>query len=112
MQDCFRKYPEIYGADLGDDDEDGTPAGVNPDGDATPSAQELDRASEAPLSGTQADNSSAKKYAPVSDATKTDVAGTEATNAESKTETAKTEAEDETLGKTEPSKKGETSTDV
>lgn len=25
MQDCFRKYPEVYGAELEDDEEDGEP---------------------------------------------------------------------------------------
>lgn len=108
MQDCFRKYPEIYGAELGDDEEDdGTPAAVNPDDDTTPSVQEIDRASEVPFSGVQADTSSVKKDTPVTEAAKT-----EATKAELKEpETTKTEARDETLRKREPSEKGETSTD-
>ncbi len=34
MQDCFRQYPEIYGAELADDDEDGSPAPIDTaDGD-------------------------------------------------------------------------------
>jgi intermembrane space import and assembly protein 40 len=26
MQDCFRKYPEVYGSELADDDEEAAPA--------------------------------------------------------------------------------------
>lgn len=32
MQECFKKYPEIYGAELADDDEDA--AAAAPEGDA------------------------------------------------------------------------------
>jgi intermembrane space import and assembly protein 40 len=43
MQDCFRKYPEVYGAELEDDDE---PQGESPaPSEQTPTAAELDAAS-------------------------------------------------------------------
>lgn len=38
MQDCFRKYPEVYGAELDDDDDDGE--GQGEDGDAIEKATE------------------------------------------------------------------------
>lgn len=33
MQDCFRQYPEIYGAELADDEDEGAPAAAPPAGE-------------------------------------------------------------------------------
>ncbi|KAJ4285935.1 Oxidoreductase [Collariella sp. IMI 366227] len=44
MQDCFRQYPEIYGAELADDEDEGVPAAVPPA--AEESAAVADKAAE------------------------------------------------------------------
>ncbi|KAE8378480.1 hypothetical protein BDV26DRAFT_261514 [Aspergillus bertholletiae] len=49
MQDCFRKYPEVYGAELEDDEEGAPTPAPAPEGeaqDAAPLATELDAASQ------------------------------------------------------------------
>jgi intermembrane space import and assembly protein 40 len=40
MQDCFRQYPEVYGAELDDDDDEPAPAGAP--GSEQPLAAEVD----------------------------------------------------------------------
>ncbi|KAL5340351.1 hypothetical protein BJX70DRAFT_361494 [Aspergillus crustosus] len=42
MQDCFREYPEVYGAELDDDDEEPAPAGAGAPGSEQPLAAEID----------------------------------------------------------------------
>lgn len=36
MQECFRQYPEIYGAELSDEGEEGTEGAAAPEGVASP----------------------------------------------------------------------------
>lgn len=40
MQDCFRKYPEVYGAELADDEEAERASAAAPAAEGTPAEEE------------------------------------------------------------------------
>lgn len=48
MQECFKKYPEIYGAELADD-EDGAPTPDFGDDEPAPDAQKVQAEAEKPV---------------------------------------------------------------
>lgn len=48
MQECFKKYPEIYGAELADDDEDAAPEGDAAAAPLADAAQESSTPAELP----------------------------------------------------------------
>ena len=53
MQDCFKKYPEIYGAELADDEDEGASEGIPETDGAAPLADAQNTAVEAPISEAQ-----------------------------------------------------------